>query len=123
MEVVNHSEDKFEAIESRVRANDNVLTMKMSDLKDAVGAGRLGIYVRERITESLRAKGLGHVGPLPENQWSEVRLYKLGTPVGRLIEAVQTPGTSGDEVILEAVAGERGEAGKLVEEIRKLVCK
>ena len=69
------------------------------------GAGKLGVHVRAGISDSLRQPGLGDYPPeLPNRQWDAVRIYRQGTQVGRLIEAVLSVSPNNDEVI-------RGKAG------------
>lgn len=103
-----------------VEGNGDVLTIKMEQLRDVHGAGKLGVHVRAGISDNLRQHGLGHFPPeLPNYQWDEVRVYKQGTPVGRLIEAVLAISTSNDDVIRE-MAG--SDASATLVKIRELVC-
>jgi hypothetical protein len=103
-----------------VEGNAGVLTIKMEQLRDIHGAGKLGVHVRAGISDNLRQQGLGHFPPeLPNYQWDEVRVYKQGTPVGRLIEAVLAVSEDNDEVIRE-MAG--SDASATLVKIRELVC-
>lgn len=82
-------------------------------------AGKLGVHVRAGISDSLRQHGLGHYPPeLPNYQWDEVRIYRQGTPVGRLIEAVLSVSANNDEVIRD-LAGSDASANLV--KIRELV--
>jgi len=89
----------------------------MEQLRDAHGAARLSIHVRDAIANTLAGLGLGHVPRiLPAYQHELVRLYKKGTPVGDLIEIVLTPGGENETKLKEKVA----DAG-IVSKIRELV--
>jgi hypothetical protein len=101
--------------------SQGVLTTNMGAVRDAYGAGRLGVHVRKAISDRLKSLGVGHYPePLPEDQWKCVRLYRLGTPVADLIDAVLQPSAQHDEE-LRAAAG--GEDAKVLRDIRALVCK
>jgi hypothetical protein len=103
-----------------VQSNGDVLTIRMEQLRHVHGAGKLGVHVRAGISDSLRQHGLGHYPPeLPNYQWDEVRIYKQGTPVGRLIEAVLSVSANNDEVVRE-MAG--SDASATLVKIRELVC-
>ena len=82
----------WNAIKGAVEKNGNVQTVTMEQLRDANGAAKLGVHVRDAIS-STAGLGLGHIPQvLPTNQHELVRLYKKGTPVGDWISAVLTPG-------------------------------
>jgi hypothetical protein len=89
----------------------------MQDLRDRVLAGKLGRYLIESIDDELKKRGLVH-SPLTNRQWDEVRVWKQGTRVGRLIEAAQTPGTAQDEELREL---SDSNAGEIVKQIKTLV--
>ncbi len=92
----------------------------MRTVRDAYGAQRLGTQICENISNQLRGVGIGHVDEaLPELKDEDVRFFHVGSPAGRLIEAVISPGTSNDEQIREIAAGDQ--AAKL-DRIRELVC-
>jgi hypothetical protein len=92
----------WDDIKTDVEKNGNVLTVTMEQLRDAYGAGKLGIHVRDKISSTLAGLGLGHVPVvLPTCQHELVRLYKKGTPVGDLIETVLTPGGQNDARLRE----------------------
>ena len=98
-----------------------VLTTTMGIVRDAYGAGRLGVHVRKAISDQLKSLGIGHYpDPLPEDQMRNVRLYRLGSPIADLIDAVLQPSEAHDEE-LRAAAG--GEDAAIVRRIRELVCK
>jgi hypothetical protein len=99
---------------------NNPVTVRMYALREAYGAGRLGVHVRRNISDELSGLGLGHFpGELPDDQERLVRLYKLGSPAAHLIGAVLNPSEDGDEAIRQAVAGD---AASVLDEVRELVC-
>lgn len=110
----------MEELRDLVDAQGGVFTTSMEILRDAYGAGRLGIHVREGIRNSLAGLGLGfHPSPLPDYQDRLVRLYRLGTRVGNLIEAVFEVTPERDEELRQAVGGEEAE---ILRRVRELVC-
>lgn len=91
----------WDEIKKQVEEAGGVVTLTMAALRDAEGAGKLGVHVRSNISRRLAAMGLGHVPTeLPANQHERVRVYKRGTPVGDLIEAALNPGERNDESLL-----------------------
>jgi len=112
--------DSLEKIRDDVVANNDVLTMTEADLRDAHGAGRLGVHVRTNITKGLDGLGLSHFPPaLSGEQTNLVRVYRRGTPAADLIGAVLNASSSGDVEIREKVAGE---ATEILGRVRELVC-
>lgn len=100
--------------------NNGVLTVEAWQVRDAYGAERLGAQVRANITASLRGRGIGHYPEeFPDRQWTPVRLYKVDTPAGRLVDAVLHPAASSDQTIREAGGGQ---ATQILSRIRELVC-
>ncbi len=109
-------------IKEKVEANDNVLTVPMTDLKDAVGKDKLGVHVRSEISKTLAGMGLGHIPQeLPKNQNEYARLYKRGTAAGELIETVLSPGESNDRKLREQFADNGVNYAEIIEQIRDLV--
>lgn len=83
----------------------SVFHTHMLGLRDSVGAGKLGKYVRQKISDELKGRGLGHLpSDLPENQWDEVVIFKLGSKVAKVIDAVQKPNEHSAKVLRELVA-------------------
>jgi hypothetical protein len=108
-------------VRSAVEEAANVRTFPMEALRDAYGAGKLGIHVRTGMSKALKSVGLAHSpDPLPVYQENLVRVYKQGTPVADLIEAAVMPGTDRDEELRQAVGGE---ASETLAKIKELVCK
>ncbi len=107
-------------IQNEVERNGGVLTVSMQELRDAFGAGRLGRHVVTGISEELLKLGLGHFPQkLPASQDAEVRIYKQGGTIARIIDAVLRPSSSSDDVLRDVGGG--GAALKL-RRIREIVC-
>lgn len=110
----------------RCADNGGVLAVTLGDLRDAVGADRLGRMVMNRITAELDANGLGHfpLDVLKENdqprQWHEVRIYRKGnSATARAIQAVLHPNPRRDQFLGEL--GDNG-AAQTLDRVRELVC-
>lgn len=118
--------DSLEELRDQVEKNGGVVTVRMEEVRDAYQAGRLGVHVRSNISKRLRGLGLGHFPleaddgePMPYRQSAPVRIYKLGSPVADLIDAVLDPGDEHDEELREAATGSSSE---ILDRIRELVC-
>ena len=110
----------MEDISSALEQNGNVMSITMEELRDAHQAGRLGVHVRKSIRDKLRSLSIGHLPQeLPDSQNGVVRLYRLGTPIASLIEAVVYPGEANDAKIRAAAGGEDTE---IIRKIRELIC-
>jgi len=109
-------------IKARVEAAGGVFTTTMDTLRDAEGAGKLGVHIRTNISKSLAGIGLGHIPiELPNNQFEQVRLYKRGTAVGDLIDQVMNPGDQNDKKLVELLCQEGTDYRSIVHRIRELV--
>jgi hypothetical protein len=98
----------------------DALTLRMGVIRDAHGAGRLGVHVRENISKRLRSLGLAHYPhELPGDQNDPVRIYRQGTPMADLIDAVLNPSKTHDEELRQTIGGSSEE---ILEQIRELVC-
>lgn len=110
----------FEELNDLVTRQQGVGTVQMEGLRDAFGVKRLGIHVRTQISNRLKGYGLGHFpAELPLYQEDYVRVYKLGSPVAELIQAVLQPSPDHDEKIRRAGGGD---AEAILEQVRALVC-
>jgi len=109
----------FDEIRERVTANNDVLTLRMEELRDAFGVRRLGPHVCDEISQKLKGVGLGHTPELEPDGWLNVRLYRLGTPVAAVIAAVENPGADGDNRLRELGTNE---PAQVIDQIRALVC-
>ena len=66
--------------------------------------------------------GLGHVPvALPQYQENNVRLYKLGTPVADIIQAVIVPAPENDEKLRLLAGHDSSRYSDIIERIRDLV--
>src|SRR5436309_13278625 len=102
-------------IRAAVEAAGGVLTLRAGDLRDAYGGGRLSSGVRAGISRDLLGLGLGHYPQeLPDWQDNPVRVYKLGSPIADLIDAVLEPSVGHDDELRQAV---RGDAADIVQRI------
>jgi hypothetical protein len=110
----------LEELSDLVNRQQGVATVEMERLRDAYGVRRLGIHVRTAISNRLKGFGLGHFPQeLPLYQWQLVRVYKLGSPVAELIQAVLEPSPGHDEKLRRAAGGD---AEAILQKIRELVC-
>lgn len=112
----------WEDIKANVESNGNVTTLSMEVLRNAAGAGRLGVNVRDEISSILAGMGLGHIPvELPAYHHEQVRLYKKGTTVGKVIDIMLEPGESNDRHLIERLGGEQINYAVIIERIRDLV--
>lgn len=112
----------WDEVKKKVEDAGGVLTITMDVLRDAEGAGKLGIHIRASIDKNLAGIGLGHVPTeLPSNQHEQVRLYKKGTSVGDLIDTVLHPSDQNDKKLLEQTASDGPDYRAIVEAVRELV--
>lgn len=112
--------EKLDAIFNDIKDHGDVLTVPMKRLKTLHGAERLKNLVRESIREHLSYRQIGFVGDeLPSSENETVRLYVKGTPVARIIEAVQLKGDRGDKQLRElANAGSAATTQDLVQKLK-----
>jgi hypothetical protein len=112
----------WDEIKAQVEEGGGVCTVAMETLRNANGAEKLGVHVREAIVSTLAGMGLGHVPrELPSYQHESVRLYKRGTPVGDLIDKVLAPGQQNDETIVAKLGGQVPDYAAIVQKIEELV--
>lgn len=106
--------------------NGGVLAVTLGDLRDLIGAGRLGRGVLATIATELAGHGLGYF-PLrtlsgandTPRQSQVLRIYRKGSSsTARVIEAVITPSDPGDEY-LRGLSGDDAQA--VLDRIRALV--
>ncbi len=88
-------------LEEYVSDNDNVATIEMLKLREIHKVQKLGSTVRENISKKLKQKGLDHCpGTLPSYYDEDVRIYKAGTPLSELIDAVNYVGEEYDKKLI-----------------------
>lgn len=109
-------------IKAKVDENGGVTTVSAWQLREAQGAGRLTARINKQISDSLAARGLGHVpfevDDMPTYQDKEVRIYDRTTPLGKVIESAHRVGDEHDERLREAI---NDEAVAILQQIRDLV--
>lgn len=107
-------------IAADVDRHEGVLTLSMWQVRDAYGAGRLGVNVCANISDELENLGLQHIpSQVPSDQWAQIRLWKPKSAVGKLIHAARKPGHEYDERLRQAAAGE---ANLILAKVKELVC-
>ena len=104
--------------------DETIVIVTLGELRKTIGYERLGKYVLDEIASSLEGEGLGYF-PLetvldnPEpRQYQEVRVYRRGKGIGKVIQAVTNPTPAGDRILRE----NSGEGTELIQQIRALVC-
>ncbi len=114
--------ESWDKIKETVEQNGNVLTVTMEKLREAHGAGKLGVNVRTEISKGLAGTGLGHIPEdLPSYQEQHVRLYKHGTQIGDFIATVLAPGEANDAKLVERLSDQAPNYADIVQSIRDLV--
>lgn len=109
----------IESLKERLDENEGVMTIAMSEVRDACGFERLREHVVASISETLEVAGIGHVPKkLPMDQSRRVRIYLRGSILGRFIEAALNPGDKNDDKLRELAEG--GAQAKL-DSIRKIL--
>jgi hypothetical protein len=109
----------WDGIKAKVEQRENVLTVTTAELRDIYGVKRMGIHVAGEIEAKLKGVGLGVTPQIEADSWQQVRLFKLGTPVGDILTAANNPGEEGDKVLRELA---EGDASERLRQIKVLVC-
>lgn len=110
----------YDSLRKQVEADGGLYTTTMEELREIHGAGRLGQHVRAAISTSLSANGMGHLPEeLPAYQEFNVRVYRLGTPLADVVNAVLNPSSSGDQILRQVGTSESQD---VIKQIRQLVC-
>lgn len=118
----------FEELNDLVNQRAGVLTVIMSELRDAHDVRKLGKHVVEAISKKLDGLGLGHVPfDLPLNQNECVRVFRKGSSVAEIINSVmiiQNEDRYEDnekaDRLLREVSSDQG--AEILNKIRELVC-
>jgi hypothetical protein len=96
----------WDELRARVDQNGDVVTVTMGELRDIHRVGKLGRYVIDAISDRLHSVGLGHIpGGLKLNQDEQVRIFRHGTKVADICQAVVKPGQANDAKIRSAAFG------------------
>ncbi|TXM72892.1 hypothetical protein FV226_11125 [Methylobacterium sp. WL12] len=110
----------YDEMSKLLTLNGNIITCPMASLRDAHGAGKLGVTVTNNISAALAHRGVGHnPATLPQQQWESVRLYKLGTTVADLITAATEIGDANDEKVRQLA---NSTAIEDLKKVREIVC-
>lgn len=92
----------LEEINGILRNSQDIMSLQMGTLRDCLGYDKIGNNVKVHIENELRRFGIGFTPKnLPSYQHEWVILYVLGSPVAKLIEAVDTPNASSSDFIRE----------------------
>jgi hypothetical protein len=101
-------------LQRELRSKNGLMTVKMAVLRDAFGAGKLGIHVVHAISRELARRHIGHYpAPLPCKQATLVRLYEQDKPFAKIIEALNATGREGaDDVLRRAFVADPKDANR-----------
>lgn len=103
MPVIRPTIKTYDELQHAVEGNQDVLTIRMIELRNIHGVQRLGIHVNSDISRELRGRGLGHrPEKLPKHQHAYVRIFKFGSAADSIIEAVHKVSPSKDKTIRAA---------------------
>jgi hypothetical protein len=109
----------LDSVSNALTDADNVMTVKMGQLRDAFGVRKLGVNVIRSIKEELDSRGIGYYPEeLRDYQSEPVRLYKKGTPVAHLIRTLTTFDEESDDKLRQFAASD---AEAILQKIRNLV--
>lgn len=112
--------EDFDDISDHVKQNEDVVSLTMGQLRDAVGADKLGIHVRKQITSELHKRGLAAApAELATYQHENVLIYRSGTKVAKLVDAVINPSTKAAGFVRDLV---KTNDSAILEKVRALVC-
>lgn len=104
--------------------NETVVVVTLGDLRKMIGYDRLGRFVLDELASLLEGEGLGYfpldnIDANPEpRQGQEVRIYRRGKSIGKLIQAVTNPTPAGDRMLRT----NSSDSTELIQQIRALVC-
>lgn len=112
--------DNYDELRDKLERQGGLLQTTMGVLRGIHGAGKLGIHIRQAISDSLAAHGMGHLpAALPTYQEEEVRVFRLGSPIAETINAALRPSRAGDDVLRRSAGSD---AQKILKQVRELVC-
>ncbi|TRW94783.1 hypothetical protein FNJ84_18115 [Paracoccus sp. M683] len=113
--------ENFAELSELVDKWQGVVTCSMELLRDAAGAQKLGKHVVKGISDELAKRGLRHYPKdLPLVQWESARIYRVGTPAGKLIAAVLDIDDEDSNAEIRRMAG--GDDAERIQRIREIVC-
>ena len=93
----------LEDLRDEVVDNGGVRTVKVSELREAVGKGKMGNHVAEEIRKGLDKLNIGHFPlTIPHSQHENVLLYDKSKEVKKIINAVVHPSQETDRYLLNS---------------------
>lgn len=110
---------KYDEFGDAIDNDSGIHTTVMGVLREAHGVGKLGVNVRQAISDELASRGIGTIpAELPSYQEEEVRLYRLGSTTAKVIGAVTKPSAAGDKALRDSTGTD---SQAIVKQIRELV--
>jgi hypothetical protein len=115
----------FKALADDVQGSGDVQAIDLGTLRSMLGYDRLGKMVLRTIANELESVGLGYfpLSVLDENEYPRqndtLRVFRRGSAMAEIVQAVLKPTMKGDERLRDASAGDTGE---VLKQIRLLVC-
>lgn len=118
--------DSMKDVAQATEENGDLLPVSLLDLRQALDYDRLGVRVLRWIADGLDGEGLGYFpqwvldGEQNETPRAHdiVRVYRKGTPLGKVIDAVLNPTNRGDEMLRQSGGGD---AASTLDRIRELL--
>lgn len=118
------ADKKFKEFAERVEDEGDLTTFTLGKLREALDYSKLGPRVLKAIDEALAGAGLGYFPrSVLENTDSPraadvLRVYRKGSTLGSIIDAVLFPSTAGDDTLRGAA---EDDARATLEKIRTLL--
>ena len=111
----------FEDLANDVTSKDGLLICTMEDLREGYEAGRLGPNVVKGIADKLHEHGLSYFPPgdLPMSQHETVRIYRQGSTIADVVNAILHPTEKGDRTLREICSGTDRD---VLQRVKELVC-
>ena len=113
----------FPELIENVNRGNGIRHFKAEILRDAYGADRLGVIVRQRISDLLRSQGYATIPALvPDRADEPVMVYRIDSQVGRIIQATTVASVMSSKTLRDASkAADNLEAAAKWDKVRKLV--
>ncbi len=103
---------------TEINEHGGVMTVSAEVLRNRYGAERLGVNVRTGISKELAGLGVGHYPRFLPERHDPVRVYKLGSPIADVINAVLTVDSKSDAQLRKLA---KGDCEKILARIRELL--
>lgn len=112
--------DDLDGLLEAVEDQGNLAVCAMFQLRDACGWDRLTARIAEDIEVQLAQRALGvFPRPIPQSRRAEVRVYKKGTSLGNLVDAVLDPAEHRDDLLR---ASANRDSDDILRKVQRLVC-